>query len=70
MDKPSLVDELRERASYLEAFIPEGLSAIEWQSMEVMYKAANRIEEMEAALLKATEKTLREIEYLLKVAGE
>ncbi len=38
-----LADECRERASYLKAVEPEGLSVIERQSMETLFKAADAL---------------------------
>lgn len=49
-DRRSLVAALRERASYLRAMVPEGLSQIERQSMDAMEDAANDLIRLEEAL--------------------
>jgi hypothetical protein len=42
-----LVNECRERASYLKAMEPEGLTTIERQCMETLFKAADLLEQRE-----------------------
>lgn len=56
MSKPvvdQLVATLRERASYLRAMAPEGLSQIERQSMEAMEQGATHLERVTEALRSA-----------------
>jgi hypothetical protein len=43
-----LVNECRERASYLKAMEPEGLTTIERQCMETLFKAADLLEQRAA----------------------
>ena len=49
-----LSSECRERATYLKAMEPEGLSTIERQSMETLFKAADHIEQIAWATAKET----------------
>lgn len=45
-----LVKESLERATYLHAMEPEGLSTIEQQAMETLYKAADTLERWKSVL--------------------
>lgn len=50
MSETALATECRERATYLRAMEPEGLSTIERQSMETLFKAADNIDRLTATL--------------------
>jgi len=55
----TLADECRERATYLKAMEPEGLSTIERQSMETLFKAADALHAIEAAIQQTREECAR-----------